>query len=56
MMRSCPECEEPMKAELLSPDPHEPPIYTLLCPCGHSEPATPDVIGHLEDHPRMPGF
>ena len=43
-------------AELLRPDPHEPPVYMLICPCGHSEPAPADIEADQEDRPRMPGF
>jgi len=54
--RSCPECDGAMTAELLRPDPHEPPVYMLICPCGHSEPAPADIEADQEDRPRMPGF
>ena len=53
-MTTCPECEEPMTAELLRPDPHEPPVYMLICPCGYWAPA--DIEADLENRPRMPGF
>ena len=54
--RTCPECGGEMSAELLRPDPHEPPVYMLICPCGHSEPAPADIEADLENRPRMPGF
>ena len=54
--RTCPECDGSMTAALLRPDPHEPPVYMLICPCGHSEPAPADIEADQEDRPRMPGF
>ena len=56
MTRTCPDCDGAMTAELLRPDPHEPPVYMLICPCGHSEPAPADIEADLEDRPRMPGL
>ena len=53
-MTTCPDCEEPMTAELLRPDPHEPPVYMLICPCGYWTAA--DIEADLENRPRMPGF
>ena len=54
--RTCPKCGGEMSVELLRPDPHEPPVYMLICPCGHSEPAPADIEADQEDRPRMPGF
>ena len=54
--RTCPECGGAMTAELLRPDPHEPPVYMLICPCGYWEAAPADIEADLEDRPRMPGF
>jgi len=45
-----------MTAELLRPDPHQPPEFLLICPCGHTEPASADIEADVEDRPRMPGF
>ena len=56
MTRTCPECDGTMTVELIRPDPHEPPVYMLICPCGHSEPAPADIEADQEDRPRMPGF
>ena len=56
MTRSCPECDGALTAALLRRDPHEPPIYMLICPCGHSEPAPADIEADQENRPRMPGF
>ena len=56
IQRTCLECGGSMTAELLRPDPHQPPEFLLICPCGHSEPASPDIEADLEDRPRMPGF
>ena len=52
----CPDCDEPMTGKKLRPDSHEPPIFTMLCPCGHSEPAPPEVEADLDGRLRMPGF
>ena len=54
MTRTCPECDDPMTAELLRPD--DTPVYMLICPCGHSEPVPADIEADLENRPRMPGF
>ena len=56
MHRTCPECGDGMTAELLRPDPHDSPVWSLICPCGHSEPAPADIEADREDRPRMPGF
>ena len=56
MTRTCSECDGSMTAELLRPDPHEPPVYMLICPCGYWEAAPADIEAELEDRPRMPGF
>ena len=54
--RTCPECGGDMTAELLRPDPHDTPVWFLVCPCGHSEAAPADIEADQEDSPRMPGF
>ena len=54
--RTCPECDGAMTAALLRRDPHEPPVYMLICPCGHSEPAPADIEADQKNRPRMPGF
>ena len=54
--RTCPECGGAMTAELLRPDPHEPPVYMLICPCGYWEAAPADIEASSANHPRMPGF
>ena len=51
--RTCPKCGGEMAVELLRPDPHEPPVYMLICPCGHW--AAADIEADLENRPRMPG-
>ena len=56
MTRTCPECDGAMTAELLRPDPHDPPVYMLICPCGYSEAAPADIEADAENRPRMPGF
>jgi hypothetical protein len=56
IIRTCPECDGSMTAELLRPDPHEPPVYMLICPCGYWTPAPADIEALSANHPRMPGF
>ena len=54
--RTCPKCGDDMVVELLRPGPHEPPVYMLICPCGHWEKLAADIEADLENRPRMPGF
>ena len=56
MTRTCPECDGAMTAELLRPDPHDSPVYMLICPCGYWTQAPADIEADLENRPRMPGF
>ncbi len=54
--RTCPKCGGGMSIELLRPDPHEPPVLFLVCPCGYWEAAPADIEASSANHPRMPGF
>ena len=54
--RTCPQCGDDMVVDLLRPDPHDPPVLFLVCPCGYWEAVPPDIEAELEDRPRMPGF
>ena len=53
MTRTCPECDGAMTAELLRPDPHDSPVYMLICPCGYSEAAPADIEADAENRPPM---
>jgi len=54
--RTCPKCGGEMSVELLRPDPHDPPVLFLVCPCGYWEAAPADIEASSANHPRMPGF
>ena len=54
--RTCPKCGGDMSVELLRPDPHDPPVLFLVCPCGYWEAAPADIEASSANHPRMPGF
>ena len=56
IIRTCPECDGSMTAELLRPDPHDTAVLFLVCPCGYWEAAPADIEADLENRPRMPGF
>ena len=54
--RTCSECGGAMSVELLRPDPHDPPVLFLVCPCGYWKAAPADIEAELEGRDRMPGF